>query len=261
MGDAYAAAADEAGALYWNPAALTSIENRSALLAHAAYLDSSAYEYAAFAQRLGRGAYGLGLQYFSAGSIPETDAAGVETGSFAPSDLAFSVGYARKLEAGSAGVAVKLVRSRILKTAQTAALDAGLLSAPQLDGRLRLAATVSNLGGSLRYDDAKEELPAAFRLGAAAALSERWTATLDLALPRDNRPYPALGTEYRVKTGERMRLALRAGFNARAVGDVEGFSGVSFGLGFTLDRAALDYAAVPFGDLGMTHRIGLSLAF
>jgi hypothetical protein len=53
-------------------------------------------------------------------------------------------------------------------------------------------------------------------------------------------------------------LMLRAGYEAK-LGDslVDGFSGASFGLGFALGSSVVDYAFLPFGDLGSGHRISL----
>ena len=53
----------------------------------------------------------------------------------------------------------------------------------------------------------------------------------------------------------------RAGYNSRTFGSVSGFSGISFGAGFGFGRFDVDYALVPFGDLGQTHRISLSGKF
>ena len=53
LSGAYTAVADDAGALYWNPAGLAGVEKRAATFMHAAYLQSSFYDYAAYAQANG----------------------------------------------------------------------------------------------------------------------------------------------------------------------------------------------------------------
>src|SRR2546421_12565219 len=46
LGEAYSALADDASALYWNPAALSEMSNPSSLaLMHASYVDSSFFDY------------------------------------------------------------------------------------------------------------------------------------------------------------------------------------------------------------------------
>ena len=113
MGGACTAVADGADALYWNPAGLVRVERNAATFMHAAYLDSSFYDYAAYARNLGDyGAVGLGLQYLNAGSITETDANFNSVGSFTPYDLAASLGYAHRLGGFSLGGAVKYIHSK-----------------------------------------------------------------------------------------------------------------------------------------------------
>jgi len=163
--------------------------------------------------------------------LSETDETGRTVGDFSPADLALSAGYARRLEESepleflegmSAGVAVKYVHSRILDSAQTAAVDLGLLSRAFLDDRLRLAFTAANLGGGMRFEGETEPLPTSLRFGGAYQLRRRWLAGLDLALPRDNNPVVALGTECLAPIAGPWRLAGRAGFNSRTSGDVDG---------------------------------------
>lgn len=269
MGEAYSAVADEASALYWNPAAMVQVEKRSVTLMHAEYLGGVTYDYGAFAQNLGRGgAWGFGFQHLTAGKITETDQAGVETGSFRPTDLAAALGYAYELdesadslEGVSFGVAAKFVRTKVALAGQTAAADLGVLSPRMADGRLRLAGTVQNIGGRIKLDREGNELPLSVKLGAALKLGERWLAALDVAAPRDNAPHGAAGTEYRLPVGPELSLAGRLGFNSRTIGDVDGVTGLSAGFGLIHKRSSFDYSFVPFGSVGQAHRISLTLGF
>ncbi|MBI3548799.1 MAG: PorV/PorQ family protein [Elusimicrobia bacterium] len=269
MGEAFSAVADDATALYWNPGALTRVPSKSATFMHAAYFASSSFDYASYAQNLGNyGAFGVGLQYFSAGAIARTDDTGTDVGSFSPNDLAVTGGYAyemqnaplSELDGWSVGIAGKFVQSKIIATAKTGAADVGLLSRTYWD-RMRFAATVVNLGGRMTYLQGSEPLPVAGRLGASAKLTKRWTAALDFAAPRDNRPYAALGTEYWWPVGSSVRIAGRAGFNSRSIDGIDGFRAASFGFGLGVGGLGFDYALVPFGAIGLAHRMSLSLAW
>lgn len=264
MGEAYSAVTDGASALYWNPAALSRIASRSATFMHAAHIDSSFFNYGAYGQKLGdAGALGVGIQYLSAGKITETDATGTEVGSFTPNDLAVSLGYAYAFgEDGFAfGIAAKFIRSKIINSGQTVAADLGMLSPAYLDRRLRLALTAKNLGGKMKFEVESESLPLVLGLGSSYRIHERWLAGLDVSFPKDNRPYAAVGTEYNLPLQAAWQLAGRLGFNTRTLEDIDGFTGISFGLGLTYNKLGMDYAFLPFGSLGLTHRISITLDF
>jgi hypothetical protein len=273
MGEAYSAVADDATALYWNPAAMTQIAGRSLTLMHASYLDSSYFDYGGYARNNGRSAVGAGLQYFSAGSIIETDTSGTETGRFTPYDLALSLGYARKFGGYGVGVSGKFIQSRIIKTARTGALDVGVLTPGYFGGRLKAALTATNIGGTMKFDQVKEKLPLALRAGAAYRPYERWLLSFDAVMPRDDNPYAAAGTEYKLVQTEKVSytrdareepgwsFAGRAGFNSQTLGSIDGFSGVSLGMGVDSGRYAMDYAFVPFGGVGQAHRLSLHYHF
>lgn len=267
LGEAYSAAADDATSLFWNPAGLARIEHQTATLMYAPYLAETSYSYGAWGRRLGRRhAIGASVQYFSAGTLSETDANNASLGDFHPYDLAISAGYAYRFshrlreEGWTAGAAVKWVQSKILATAQTATLDFGVQSRPFFD-RLRLALSVANAGGSLKFEEESDPLPTTIRLGSAFQITDPWLVTFDLIMPRDNDPYAALGSEYRWRLSDQLGLAARAGYNGRAQGDVNGFTGVTLGGGLRYEAFDMDYALQPYGDLGLTHRISLSFRF
>lgn len=260
MGNAYSAVADEASALYWNPAGLTRIKDKSLTFMHADYLESSYYDYLAYGQNLGeRGAWGASAQYFSAGKIAETDQAGIETGHFTPHDMAFTLGYARQAAGFGLGVSGKVIRTEIVGSDTVFAADLGVLSPPLVDGRLRLAVGAANLGTKVKYERESEDLPLVVRTGGALRIAEGWQASLDLNFPRDNSMSVGLGTEYERTVGERTRAAGRLGYNSRFGGDADGFKGLAFGVGLGFRQWQFDYAFMPAGALGMTHRLSVSL--
>jgi hypothetical protein len=262
MGEAFTAVADDATSLYWNPAGMARVDGGSAAFMHAPYLASTYYDYGAYAQRWGHHSFGLGVQYFSAGSINQTDPNDVALGSFSPYDLAATFGYAYRLdEAGDAfGVSTKFVQSKILNTASTLSFDAGFQSRPYWE-RLRLAIAASNLGGKMKFEQESEALPTIVRLGSAFAISPRWSASMDIIAPKNNAGYLALGTEYRWPFSDGLTLAGRCGYNSRTTGDISGVTGFSTGFGLGWRAFSFDYALVPYGGLGLTQRISLSLRF
>lgn len=266
MGEAYSAHADEASAIYWNPAALSRVEKRSATFMHAGYLEESTLDFGAYAHRITKAhAVGASFHYMSAGSIGGTDEFLSETEEFKPHDLAFGLGYAYQFQEGvlggyAVGGALKLIRSTIVDTAQTLAGDVGVLS-PAFRDRVRVGLSLANLGGGLKFGTETEPLPLTARLGTSLAISKRWFATLDAVKARDENAYVGAGTEYLVAASQAWSLAGRVGFSSRHSGDIDGVSGVAAGVGIGFKALALDYAIVPFGDLDTTHRASLTLKF
>ncbi|MBI4656109.1 MAG: PorV/PorQ family protein [Elusimicrobia bacterium] len=270
MGEAYSAIADEASAIYWNPAALIRINDYSATFMHADLLGGISYEFLGYAQRLGDiGTFGMGFQYLSVPTIHETDSSGFETGvTVNPKDLAISLAYSYPLkylgvEKWSVGISGKFIRCKIDKTASTFAADVGVLSPSySLSGKdVRVSFVIQNLGGKLKFAQDSEPLPLNVKLGSSLFIRQNWIAGLDLNFPKDNRLYAAVGTEYKFTSWADWKFAGRLGFNSRTLGDVSGLNGLSIGAGVNFRFAELDYAFLPFGSIGITHRFSLTLTF
>lgn len=261
MGEAYTAAADGADALYWNPAALVRVKGRTATFMHAAYIASTYYDYGAYAQRTGERVFAIGLKHFSAGEMTETDALGAETGRFSPKDSEVSFGYALPVCDFGLGFALKSIRSSVLDVAYTVAADIGVLTPAVYKDRLRFGAAFFNIGGRLRYEDKREKLPAGLRLGAGYEIKDFWNLNFDAGFPENSAPYIAIGAEYIVQMRGNWKVAGRCGFNSQTVGDVKGFTGLSFGAGVSNAKYDFDYGFSPMGEIGSAHRVSVSARF
>jgi hypothetical protein len=258
MGDAYGAVVDDASAIFWNPASLALIQSRSAGLLHGTDIEESRFNTASYGQRAGGGAWGLGLQYFSAGDIPRLDDAGEPAGAITPNDLALSVGYGGRLGLFRWGGTIKYIRSKFVQSASTAAGDLGLLSPPLFHNHVRLAATAVNIGGRLTYDQVGSDLPRTFRL-ASATTWKSMTIGLDWIRPDQSDAVVALGVEQRWYTGSALSLSIRGGYNSRRVGGET--AGYSTGVGFGFRQLSVDYAYVTRGTFDAGHRVSLNYGF
>ena len=260
LGEAYTALADDALALSWNPAGLARTPHLSVVLAHTAYLESINFEHAAVALKLPLGlAVGGALQFQTVGDVTGRDNTGAATGGLSPKDMAFALGAAQNLGVLSVGLTGRFVKSELADAADTVAFDAGVLTGPLLGDRVRLGATAANLGGKLKFDDASNPLPVTYRAGAAVRVSPAFLVAADAILRRDNKPVAAGGVEWNLPATSGWTFAVRGGYNTRTAGDVGGLTGLSAGLGFGFKTMQIDYALVPLGDLGLTHRLSLSL--
>jgi len=78
---------------------------------------------------------------------------------------------------------------------------------------------------------------------------------LDLDFPADDSVGARMGAEYLFGNG----IAIRAGYRTGTGFDFP--SGLCAGAGYRADTYQLDYALVPYGDIGNTHRISLTVRF
>lgn len=267
MGGAYSAISDDASAVYWNPAGLVQIPKLSAVFMRAQYLESISYQYAAYAQRLSYDSVIAGSALMTdVGAIPQTDINGATLGSFTPRDEVFTISYSKAiLELSdkdtdvSMGVSAKYIKSQILDSAKSYAADFGVMTYNFSDIPYRLALTVSNMGGGLRYDQESNPLPLTFKMGASINPFRNFLLATDIVMPKQNSPSVRVGAELATTPNELTRLCIRAGLDSRRMND--GLGGFTIGLGATLHFFSLDYAYVPMGELGSTHRISLTFDF
>ena len=278
MGNAVDASADDATALYWNPADLASLRYRDATFTHAASYQSTFYDFLAYAQPIEArgasdrergtfpdqlGAIGGTVQYQNSGKLNEVDNTGTATGgSFTPQNLAATVGWGAELARGlDAGVAFKYVESQIVETAATGAVDFGARwrsVVPGTEAGFSLAANVRNLGGGLKFSYVSDPLPLAFVIGSALHPLRSLTVDLDVTAPRDAAPYVSVGVEWRAPMTAGLTASLRAGYNGNATSND---FGAAFGGGLGFERLSFDYAWTPTGGLGTSQRLSLSCRF
>ncbi|MBL0349084.1 MAG: PorV/PorQ family protein [Elusimicrobia bacterium] len=261
LGQAYTAVANDATAVYWNPAALPFLHRRTVTLMHGALVGSAmTYDYAAFGQKWGRhGGVGVGLQHLSAGGLVLADASGARQGEFKPRDFAGSLAVGGQWSGAAVGATVKLVRRQVVNTAQTLAYDVGVLSPFYFGNRLRLGAAATNLGGALKFDQVKEKIPATHRGGAVVRFSPRAFASVEAEKKTGARAALRVGGEYALdwKTGA---LALRAGYDSGLTED-RGAAGFTVGLGLGFDNVKVDYALIPNREGDVSHLLSLTTWF
>jgi len=263
LAGAYSSIAQGASGLHWNPAGLAQGEGRQASLMHAVYVQDASFDHLAYSQKLGDDS-GLGISVlsFSAGSIDETDTSGATVGSFKPSNMALSAGYASKMGDYSLGASAKMISAKIIDSANAFALDLGILSPTLMDDKLRWALTLSNMGGKIKFESDSESLPSALRFGSSWKSGDYSLLALDLSKPLEGDFFLSLGGEYTLPMGLEGGLSGRIGYTTRTSRKLGGLSGLAYGLGWKASPSfSLDYALEPLGDLGSAHRVSVGLSF
>jgi len=269
MGNAMSGAVNDAEAVWWNPGALTEVENDQAQFGQINMPADIHLNSLTWAHRVGDyQTFALQAINLFTNDMPVRTWNHPEgTGeNFNASDLAIGAGYARKLtDRFSLGGNVRFLHSALEDaTYDGVAVDLGTLYKTSLRS-LRLGMAIQNLGPDVKYsgtyldyrnqvqndslliqkDYEGASLPTMFRLGIAFNLFEmlNWAhnpnddanIAVEMNHPNDNRERLNLGGEY----GWKQRLFLRAGGKF-------GYDEESFSLGFGLNVPLADRVKFKF---------------
>lgn len=275
MGEAFVAIANDATALYWNPAGLVQFNQNQVLFSHTSWLVDINHDFLAAVYHLdATNAFGVSLTSLSMKDMPvTTEFAPFGTGEyFGFSDIALAVTYSRRMtDQFSFGGTVRYIEETLDKLKMRGVMiDLGTYYWTGL-GTTRFAVSVSNFGNQLAPDGdvvlvGKREKsdwqafspPTVFRIGFAfepyQTEEHMITTAIQLNHPNDNSENVVTGLEYKWKN----LLYLRGGYKFNV--DEQSFS-FGTGLNFPLSIAEfnLDYAYSKFNNLGSVHTFTIIL--
>ncbi|MDO8803553.1 MAG: PorV/PorQ family protein [Elusimicrobiota bacterium] len=259
MGGAFAAVADDASAIFHNPAGMAGASRKELMFSHMEWLEGIRNECLSYIHPAGLDwTFGAGASMLFSGSMTKRDRNGVDTGNFTENEGFVSLGAALALgDNFSGGAAFKSVRQKAdNENAAAFAADAGLLySGPEW----RFALAMENLGSRLKLYHTSFSLPLAYKAAAAYRANHFAWLTAQLTHRAAGGIGVSAGAEYEVAVTERDSVFARAGY--KSGGDADSGSGITFGLGVGNPDLKFDYAFTPFGDVGNVHRISLSAKF
>ena len=254
LGGTYVGIADDVYAARWNPAGLAQLTSFQAAAQHLSEFGGITHQYVAMAIPYGP-RLAFGADFIATQTTDNYRTELTDLNSFSNQDMAFGLSAAWAVYPKvAAGISGRYLNERLADvTARGWAVDLGLLYRPSREWSFGLAAL--NLGPQVTFVSHAANLPMVVKGGVAY----RWTPELllaaDISFPNDARTYFSGGIEYQLTD----YLALRTGYEVG--GDFRGLDALSAGVAFSYQGFTLDYAFVPRGALGNTHRLGLRVAF
>jgi hypothetical protein len=266
IGGAFTAIADDASAIYYNPAGLVQLENRQVMVSLIDYPADISYSFVGVALPLGfGGVLGVGYYGLDAGDMNVTTPYypyGLDGWTFGAKDYAFSLSYGRFLtDRFSLGVTVKLI-DEVYEEERSTGWGADVGTQYNTGWRnFKITMLLSNFGPDMNFINEDYPLPINFKFGGAVDMLDgpghHATLAIEGSHPADNREKYNVGMEYTYHNF----ASLRAG--QRFEHDLGGFStggGIIFNISETY-KAHLDYGYQSFDELTEIHRFALTLDF
>lgn len=265
MGGGFTAVADDASAVYYNPAGMVQLENSQVMLSYIDYPVDITYSFIGAVLPLRAGGHlGFGYYGLDAGDILRTDYKfpyGDGT-TFGAKNYALSVSYARFLtDRFSVGVTFKLV-DELLETERASgwAMDVGTIYNTGFRN-FKITMIIANFGPNLKHIEEDFPLPIDFRFGGAMDIIDQENHRAVLAVegshPSDNRERYTTGIEYIFSEFATFRIGNRF---ERDLGGLSLGGGVGFDLTEKI-RARFDYAYQDFDELDNIQRFAMTLDF
>jgi long-subunit fatty acid transport protein len=287
MGESFVAVANDASALYWNPAGLVQFADDQAIAAHTEYVVDIKHDFFGMVYHLGdQDAVGASFTSLHMKDMEiTTEAQPFGTGRFFSfGDVAISLTYSRRMtDQFSFGASVRYVEETldVLKM-RSVMVDLGTFYWTGL-GTSRFAVVISNFGADVAPKGTVIDfggapvstfqsfsLPTVFKLGFALdpvkTDDQRLTTTLQLNHPNDNSEHVRLGVEYAWQNTFFLRGGLKRTIGQKLLA-ADGTSEESYALGagvrteLGFSTVTADYAFAQFNLLGSVHRISVSFSY
>lgn len=256
MGGVFTAIPDGINSTYGNPAGVINLQKHEINLMHSEWFSDIKYNYAGYAQPLtDKTAIAGSIIYVDYGSFEGRGSTGERITDPTASDQAFSLTFGGKFkEIFLLGANIKYVKEKLAEyTADAYSLDLGIVYYSEIEN-LIYGFAVQNIGTKIDFVNESFSLPLTFRSGVSYyALQNKLILAVDFVKARDTKFYYSSGIELNLKKF----LSLRTGYTSEK--DIG--RGYSLGLGVNYQYFNIDYAYSPYGELGDTHRMSLTIKF
>jgi competence ComEA-like helix-hairpin-helix protein len=237
LAGAYTAVADDAEAVWWNPAGLRFCRNIQANTLYSNLYNMEDLKYVNFSMAvptLVLGTWGIGYSDFGTAAYMEKDVR-----------FSFATGLTEGIYFGTSLKSNRVKIGNDGGSASAFGLDLGVMA----NVNVRMALSVININNPL-LGDTSEAIARRFMCGLMVKPYKKITASIDLHKPVEQDLEPRIGLECELNK----TLTLRAGTQARP-------SRFSFGFGFNWSIFSLNYAFMTHTVLSTQHLFGLKCRF
>jgi hypothetical protein len=263
MAGSFGAVSDDVYAIHFNPAGMTQVNKEEISMTYLKYFEDVNYGFIGYVKPSEKNFLGFGLTYLIVNNIEARSSDTTEYRLFNAKDIAFTFAYAKKglvssLPNLNLGWNLRLITSEIdSNSAYTMSADIGAYYVPV--EKLSLALVLQNISWGIKYKEETDMLPLNLKFAAGYKVKENLLLASDIdAYLIDTKFYGSLGIEFFPIKQLVLRTGYKYGYDTASLGSVVGLGA---GLGFRIWNFGLDYAFVPFGELGDTHRVSFSIKF
>ncbi len=254
LGESFTGVADDINSLYWNPAGLAEIQQFEASVSGAALYEDIFYGFLGLGKKVSdTGGLGLGVMYLGMDKMSGFDAFGNPASAYTAHDLSIGVSYGMSFSNRfMMGLGAKTISQKIEnESAKGFAVDFGALY--KANEKLNFGASVLNIGPAMGFHE-EFKLPSALRAGSSYKFTPNFLLCSDVNIPQDYQASFHIGSEYLYKDV----FAFRVGFKTTNLEALGAVSALTAGFGLKLGKLDFDYALLPYGDLGITHRVSVT---
>lgn len=266
LGGAYVAYPQDPTAIFWNPAGLDHLQQKSLTLFHTSLPAGAKYNFIGYVHpTINIGTFGIGMLRIGVGDIPERDEYNLQVGTFSFSQTELLFSYSKQIPFSlSIGLNFKVesqsFSTRDKKSDLGVGVDLGILYKPEFTNLLlrnsSLGLCIQNaVSPRLKPGERTDYIPHNIKFGIAKLMPMgRWGSGINLFLDFDKGDIAPLkfhlGSEYLYQGKAMLRFGINDGQFA-------------FGAGAVLGIFQLDYSYGRFSEneFSPNHRLSLTVSF
>lgn len=259
MGDAFCGLADDAYAMYWNPAGLAYIKGSNFGATHLEWLTGINQEQIGFVQQIGtKTAFGINISHLMADDFERTSRNGI-FGTFDAANTLLGFSLGRQLcHRFSLGLNMKYIHM-VMDDDKVSSYNGDIGMLWRISNGLRLGLNIQNMGPDIKFIENSYPLPFNIKAGISCSLGGM-NINIDANKTHGLDTNLHAGGEYWIANTIALRMGIKNEVTSNTHGRSSGMTtGVTAGMGLRLGRIQLDYAYAPYGLLDVTHRVSLSL--